>query len=70
MVDFIKKVSDPDKIQTEVFEIARKNEMNPPELFKIIYQIVIGADRGPRLGRYILDIGVREVADMLHDQIK
>ncbi|MCP8305459.1 MAG: lysine--tRNA ligase, partial [archaeon] len=69
LVELIKEVDDAERIQTEVFEIARRNGIDPPVLFKIVYKIVIGSDRGPRLGRYIIDIGREDVARLLLDQI-
>ncbi|MCP8320754.1 MAG: lysine--tRNA ligase, partial [archaeon] len=67
--EFILKVKDAEKIQEEIFEVARKNELGPPILFKLIYKTLIGSDRGPRLGRYIVDIGREEVARLLLEQL-
>ncbi len=69
LAELVKEVDDHERIQTEIFEIARKNEIDPPVLFKIAYKIIIGSDRGPRLGRYILDIGKDDVSKLLLDQI-
>jgi lysyl-tRNA synthetase class 1 len=66
---FILEVEDAEKIQEKVFEVARKHELDPPILFKLIYQMLIGSDRGPRLGRYIVDIGREEVARLLLERL-
>jgi lysyl-tRNA synthetase class 1 len=69
LAEFILKVEDAEKIQEKIFEVARKNELEPPVLFRLIYQTLIGSDRGPRLGRYIIDIGREEVSRLLLEQL-
>lgn len=69
LAEIIVKVDDAEKIQEKIFEVARKNELDPPILFKLIYQILMGSDRGPRLGRYIVDIGREDVARLLLEQL-
>ncbi|MCP8314725.1 MAG: lysine--tRNA ligase [archaeon] len=68
LAEFVLEVEDAEKIQEEIFEVARKNDLDPPILFKSIYRILIGSDRGPRLGRYIVDIGREEVSRLLLEQ--
>ncbi|MEM3383744.1 MAG: lysine--tRNA ligase [Nitrososphaerales archaeon] len=69
LADLILISEDAEKIQEKIFEVARKNELDPPVFFKLIYQILIGSDRGPRLGRYIMDIGREDVAKLLLEQL-
>ena len=38
-------------------------------LFKTLYKILIGVDRGPKLGKYITDIGNDKVIKMLEEFI-
>ena len=52
--------SDADAIQNAAFEAAKKNGLRPGEFFPSVYAILLGSDRGPRLGPYIIDAG-REV---------
>ena len=59
------KETDPKEIQYTVFEIAKRNNIDPPQFFKLLYRILIGSDRGPRLGPYILDIGPDTVVKQL-----
>ncbi|MGQ9719599.1 MAG: lysine--tRNA ligase [Nitrososphaerales archaeon] len=70
LAELIKKVEDAEKIQTEVFELARRHGIEPPILFRTVYQILIGSERGPRLGRYIVDIGREEAARILLEQVR
>lgn len=62
--------SDPTVIQSEIFEAAKENQAKPSDIFPIIYQILLGSNRGPRLGPYSIDIGREKVAGMLEEALK
>jgi lysyl-tRNA synthetase, class I len=66
----ISNMTDPDLIQAAIFETARSNGMEPQELFRLLYKCLIGTERGPRLGPYILDMGPKKVAQKLKDIVK
>ena len=55
IITLLEKNSDPEVIQSEIFEIAKSNDMKPRALFQLIYQILLGSNKGPRLGKYIID---------------
>lgn len=60
IVEFMEKLkteTDPDAIQNAVFNAAKDNGIKPAVLFKIFYQILLGAPQGPRLGPYVLAMG-------------
>jgi len=60
IVEFMEKLkteTDPDAIQNAVFNAAKDNGIKPAALFKIFYQILLGAPQGPRLGPYVLAMG-------------
>lgn len=65
LIEVIKKESDVQTIQTSIFEIARKNGLEPKQFFKLLYTILVGAEYGPRLGPYIIDVGKENVAETL-----
>lgn len=52
-------------IQSAVFDIARKNEMEPKEFFTLLYRMLLNSDRGPRIGNYVLDVGVERFCAIL-----
>ncbi len=54
-----------EEIQSAVFSIARKNNVKPSKFFKTLYNILLGAPQGPRLGPYILAMGRENVIDAL-----
>ena len=57
--------ADPEELQGMVFQIARDHEQPPKALFQAIYRGLIGQDRGPRMGSFLLALGLGESADAL-----
>ena len=55
LISLLEKNSDPEKIQNEVFEIAKKNNIKTKLFFQLIYRILLGSNKGPKLGKYIVD---------------
>jgi len=55
----------PDDVQGSAFEALRRNGLNPGDFFPSVYSILLGSDRGPRLGPYIIDAGKERVRDRL-----
>ncbi|MGA3111596.1 MAG: lysine--tRNA ligase [Candidatus Bathyarchaeia archaeon] len=56
---------EPDKIQNAIFSAAKNNGVQPGSFFKILYQILMGAPQGPRLGPYVLAMGKQNVVAAL-----
>lgn len=59
----------PDAIQTGIYNAAKSNDVPPKEIFAALYRIILGADRGPRLGPFISDIGNKKVSRMITERI-
>jgi lysyl-tRNA synthetase class 1 len=55
----------PEQIQSKAFEVLRANGLSPNEFFPAIYQILIGTNKGPRLGPYIYDMGVEKARERI-----
>ncbi len=51
--------------QQAVYTVAKSHNIKPRDFFGIIYQIILGTTRGPRLGPLISDIGHLKVAELL-----
>lgn len=56
---------DADKVQTAIFDAARKHRVEPKQFFKTLYAILLGSPAGPRLGPYIVAMGKHNVVDAL-----
>jgi len=52
-------------IQSEIFSIARKKGLQPKGFFRVLYRILIDAEKGPRLGNYITDMGIKWTYEQL-----
>jgi len=59
----------PDEVQASAFESMRKFGLKAPEFFPVVYRILVGAEKGPRLGPYIVDTGVESAARKLEDAL-
>jgi lysyl-tRNA synthetase, class I len=52
-------------MQNMIYTIARKNNLDPRKFFKLMYRILINSDSGPKLGNYIVDLGIDRVRNIL-----
>ncbi|MGF3523306.1 MAG: lysine--tRNA ligase, partial [Candidatus Bathyarchaeia archaeon] len=57
LVTVLEAETDPDRIQNAIFNVAKNNGLQPRAFFKTLYEILIGAPQGPRLGPYMLAMG-------------
>ncbi|MEM0095462.1 MAG: lysine--tRNA ligase [Candidatus Bathyarchaeia archaeon] len=69
LIETLKVEEEPEKIQNAIFNTAKKHDIPPPEFFKTLYTILIGAPQGPRLGPYIVVMGKQNVINALQRTI-
>jgi lysyl-tRNA synthetase class 1 len=60
----------PGILQTKIFEIARSNNILPKDFFKLIYRILLNDDKGPKLGNYVVDLGIERTCEILMENLK
>ncbi|MGD2106829.1 MAG: lysine--tRNA ligase [Nitrosopumilaceae archaeon] len=60
---------EPEDIQNTIYQIAKSNDVQPRDFFKILYQIILGTTRGPKIGPFITDIGRKKVAKTISEYI-
>lgn len=65
LIKVIEKAESGEELQNEIFDVAQRNKIKPMNLFRAVYRIILGLDRGPRLGPYILERGKAEVIEKL-----
>ncbi|MBT0160455.1 lysine--tRNA ligase [Candidatus Bathyarchaeota archaeon A05DMB-2] len=65
LVTVLEAETDPDRIQNAIFNVAKNNGLQPRAFFKTLYEILIGAPQGPRLGPYMLAMGKQNVVAAL-----
>ena len=56
-------------IQNTIYQIAKSNDVQPKDFFRILYQIILGTSRGPKIGPFISDIGRKKVAKTISEYI-
>ena len=61
--------NEPEDLQNVIYQIAKSNEIPPKEFFKTLYQIILGSNRGPKIGPFILDIGRKKVAETISSYV-
>jgi lysyl-tRNA synthetase class 1 len=57
---------EPDRMQSAIFDVAKKHDLVPADFFKLLYIILLGVPQGPRLGPYFLAMGKQNVINALH----
>ncbi len=67
LVDTLDSEKEPEDIQNTIYQIAKSNDVQPKDFFKILYQIILGTSRGPKIGPFIFDIGRKQVAKTLSE---
>jgi len=60
---------EPEDLQNAIYQIAKKNNVQPKDFFKILYQIILSTTRGPKIGPFITDIGRKKVAHTLSSYV-
>ncbi len=60
------KELEPKEIQSNIFTIARGNNIDVSDFFKLLYNILLNSDKGPRLGNYIADLGNEGIKDIIN----
>jgi lysyl-tRNA synthetase class 1 len=57
------------QIQTIIFLKSKENHIEPKDFFKLFYKILINTERGPKLGNYIVDLGIRNVINKIEKEM-
>ncbi len=73
IADFAENIADlgdPEAIQNAAFEALKKQGLKPGDFFPLVYAILLGSDRGPRLGPYVVDAGPKAISETLLGAIK
>ena len=70
LIQTLREEEKEDQIQSAIFDIARKNRVQPSRFFQILYTILLGVPQGPRLGPYFVAMGRKNVTDALKRALK
>ncbi len=61
----VPKCTNAEQVQAAAFDSIKENGLKPGDFFPVVYALLLGSDRGPRLGPYILDAGAVVVSERL-----
>ena len=53
LADHVAEIDDGELLQGEVYETARRHDVEPGDLFAAGYELFLGQPRGPRLGPFL-----------------
>ena len=70
IADFLSSENEQQDIQNSIYQISKANNIEPKDLFKTLYQIILSTDRGPRIGPFINDIGRKKIAQTLYSYVQ
>ncbi len=70
LIEIIKIEKNENKIQSAIFEVAKKAGLQPKEFFQLLYKILLGVPQGPKLGPYIVAMGNENVVKTLERALK
>ncbi len=60
-----------EEIQTQIYEIGKRhNFVNLRDFFKLVYQVLLGQEKGPRLGSFIKLYGIKKTCKLLENALK
>ncbi|MHA7647603.1 lysine--tRNA ligase [Nitrosopumilus sp. S4] len=69
LVEVLGAEEEPEDIQNTIYQIAKSNDVQPKDFFKVLYQIILGTSRGPKIGPFISDIGRKQVSKTLSEYV-
>jgi len=69
LADLLSKNEKIEDLQNSIYNIAKENNVQPRDFFKILYQIILSTNRGPKIGPFIEDVGMKEIADKIYKHV-
>ncbi|MEM4703307.1 MAG: lysine--tRNA ligase [Candidatus Pacearchaeota archaeon] len=65
LAEFLKEKIKEEELSQELYNIAKKNNLQVPEFFKTCYKVLVNKEHGPRLAPFILAIGQEKIRKIL-----
>ena len=67
----INKHTSAEDIQTLLYDVGKKHQFeNLKDFFKLVYQVLLGQEQGPRLGSFIKLYGVEETIKIIDQKLQ
>jgi lysyl-tRNA synthetase class 1 len=58
------------EVHNLVYRISKEKQIDPNELFSILYNAIIGKSSGPRFGKLVVAIGIKNVKQILKNDLE
>tara|TARA_B100000131_G_C17936045_1_gene540359 strand:- start:102 stop:839 length:738 start_codon:yes stop_codon:yes gene_type:complete len=66
----VNETNSAEEIQTLLYEVGKKNKFeNLKDFFKLVYQVLLGQEQGPRLGSFIKLYGIKQTIQIIEEKI-
>jgi lysyl-tRNA synthetase class 1 len=66
----ISETNSAEEIQTLLYEVGKKHQFdNLKDFFKLVYQVLLGQEQGPRLGSFIKLYGLQETIKIIEEKV-
>lgn len=65
VIKSIKDAKDAESLQSELFDVAKRNNMKTSDFFKLMYGVLLNSERGPKIGPYVFETGKEYVIDKI-----
>ena len=67
----INKNTSAEDIQTLLYDVGKKHQFeNLKDFFKLVYQVLLGQEQGPRLGSFIKLYGLEETIKIIDQKLQ
>jgi len=70
LIEVLKIEDEAERLQNEIFTLAKKYNIKPAKFFQTLYKIFLGVPHGPKLGPYMVAMGKKNVITTLQRLIK
>ena len=70
VADTLSKNEKIEDLQNVIYNIAKENQIQPRDFFRLLYQTILHVKSGPKLGPFIEDMGIKKVASIIDDSVK
>ncbi len=57
----------PEQYHKRIYETARANQVEPPDLFSAVYSTLIGKEKGPKAAMFLMSLGRKHLGSVYRD---
>ncbi|MDP3026771.1 MAG: hypothetical protein Q8N63_03615, partial [Nanoarchaeota archaeon] len=69
LIKFLKDKHNEDELQQGIYAISKDNQVEPRAFFKLLYNLLLNKDYGPKLGDFISMMGQNKISKLLEQAL-